>query len=134
MAQPEGKCPHCGGPVTDVKMAVEYAAVHEHSREVRGASRNFWGHCAEHGKVMAVTIMGNHATLGEAELKRRYSKQARKLILQQIDAPEAKAFRLALVGKRRPSAEQIRLWDRLSIGARASLFDRWTAFLRGGKD
>jgi hypothetical protein len=112
-------------------MIVEYAVIHEHSREVRGASRNFSGECAEHGKVRAATIIGNHATLGEAELKRRYSKHARKLILQQLDARDAKVFRKAMVGKRHPSAEQIRLWDMLSIGARASKFDKWTAFLRG---
>ena len=113
MALPEGKCPHCGSPASNVRMHNEQSLVSSVDGEVHGAQRQFVGECPTHGTVFAVHKMGHHSTVGSSQLRQRYSSTEQKLIVERLPPEDRKAFKMTMRGHRRPVGGDLDRWDGL---------------------
>lgn len=115
MTKPPATCYKCGAPLANVRLQAELAAVAQDG-DVAATQRNFLGDCPEHGTVFAWHI-GNHSTLGEKELRRRYPKATYKCLMGLLPREDADKFSRAFHGKYKPTPGDIDLWDRYAVDA-----------------
>lgn len=122
---PDGECPHCGMPATNVRVHCEETLVSSVDGEVHATQRSFLGECPTHGTVFAKRKTGHHSTIGSAKLRKRYPPAVRDQIVSQLSPAEARDFKLTMRGHRRPMQGEVERWDRLAIDPKVPPSTAW---------